>query len=57
MIETLSVTYDDKSRAIYIKIREGLTTKTDLVSSVAYADKDSDGQLLGLEILFGPINN
>lgn len=50
------VTYDSKTRAVYIKLAEGKIDKTLVLenNSVYYADIDDNGLLLGYELLIPP---
>lgn len=45
------ITIDPKARAIYIKIRDGKVSRTREFAEEIFADLDSSGKLLGVEML------
>jgi len=45
------ITIDPKAKAIYIKIRDGKVSRTKEFADEIFADLNSDGKLLGVEML------
>ncbi|MBI4146242.1 DUF2283 domain-containing protein [Candidatus Woesearchaeota archaeon] len=48
----MKIQYDTTADAMYIKLREGKVAKTEEVNVDTMIDYDSDGQIIGIEILF-----
>lgn len=45
------ITIDPKAKAIYVQIREGKVARTKEFAQETFADLDSSGHLLGVELL------
>ena len=45
------ITIDSKAKAIYVQIREGKVVRTKEFAEHTFADLDSNGHLLGVELL------
>ncbi|MFQ5910932.1 MAG: DUF2283 domain-containing protein [Thermoplasmata archaeon] len=46
-----SVEYDEKARALYVRVKPGKVASTEAVSDSLFLDLDGHGEVLGLEIL------
>lgn len=47
----MKVTIDSRAKAIYVKLRDGKPARTKEFSPTIFADIDSTGKLLGVEML------
>ena len=48
----MKISYDEDADALYIKLKEGEVAKTKEVDKNTMLDYDSQGNLLGIELLF-----